>query len=270
VFNSGSRDENKNVGEGGKRMKLQGKVAIVTGAAVGIGRAVAELFAKEGAKVVLTDIKEKEGMEAAKSINGHSGEALFIRHDVSKEDEWIRVVNETMEKYGTIDILVNNAGVYYICPLAETTLEKWNWLMGINVTGVFLGMKHVLPIMAKNRKGSVINLSSVAGLGGAAGHCLYGASKGAVRIMTKDAAVEYGPFNVRINSVHPAYIHTAMAEYGAEQAKTDVEKLGENYPLGRIGKPEEVAKACLFLASDDSSFITGEEMVIDGGMTVKL
>lgn len=157
-----------------------------------------------------------------------------------------------------------------ISPLAEITLEKWNWLMSINVTGVFLGMKHVLPHMAKNKNGSVINLSSIAGLGGAPGHALYGASKGAVRIMTKDVGTEYGPFNVRVNSVHPSYIKTAMASYGAETAQTSIDELGKDYPLRRIGNPEEVAATCLFLASDDSSFITGQEIVVDGGVTAAL
>lgn len=248
-------------------MKLKDKVAIVTGASAGIGKATAELFVKEGAKVVLTDIKEVEGQKVASEIGS---EAMFIKHDVAKEEDWIHVVNTTIDKFGKIDILVNNAGVYYISPLAEITLEKWNWLMSINVTGVFLGMKHVLPHMAKNKKGSVINLSSIAGLGGAPGHALYGASKGAVRIMTKDVATEYGPFNVRVNSVHPSYIKTAMASYGAETAQTSIDELGKDYPLRRIGNPEEVAATCLFLASDDSSFITGQEIVVDGGVTAAL
>lgn len=243
-------------------MKLKDKVAIVTGASAGIGKATAELFVKEGAKVVLTDIKEAEGQKVASEIDS---EAIFIKHDVAKEEDWIHVVNTTID-----DILVNNAGVYYISPLAEITLEKWNWLMSINVTGVFLGMKHVLPHMAKNKTGSVINLSSIAGLGGAPGHALYGASKGAVRIMTKDVATEYGPFNVRVNSVHPSYIKTAMASYGAETAQTSIDELGKDYPLRRIGNPEEVAATCLFLASDDSSFITGQEIVVDGGVTAAL
>lgn len=251
-------------------MRLKDKVAVITGASAGIGRSIAELFAKEGAKVVLTDINDEEGKKVVEVIKKNNGEAIFLHHDVAKEDEWVKVVNTTLETYGTIDVLVNNAGVYYICPIAETTLEKWNWLMGINVTGVFLGMKHILPIMAKNRKGSVINLSSIAGLGGAAGHALYGASKGAVRIMTKDVAVEYGPYNVRVNSVHPAYINTAMAKYGAETAQTDINELGKNYPLGRIGEPDEVAATCLFLASDESSFITGQEIVVDGGIMAKI
>lgn len=248
-------------------MKLKDKVAIVTGASAGIGKATAELFVKEGAKVVLTDIKEAEGQKVASEIGS---EAMFIKHDVAKEEDWIHVVNTTIDKFGKIDILVNNAGVYYISPLAEITLEKWNWLMSINVTGVFLGMKHVLPHMAKNKTGSVINLSSIAGLGGAPGHALYGASKGAVRIMTKDVATEYGPFNVRVNSVHPSYIKTAMASYGAETAQTSIDELGKDYPLRRIGNPEEVAATCLFLASDDSSFITGQEIVVDGGVTAAL
>ncbi|KPV44009.1 SDR family NAD(P)-dependent oxidoreductase [Alicyclobacillus ferrooxydans] len=247
--------------------RLQDKVAIITGAGTGIGKQTALLFAAEGASVVVTDIHEESGSQTANEIVENGGDALFFKHDVRSESDWQQVVQTTVEKYQKIDVLFNNAGIYLIKPLTETTVEEWERLMGINVTGVFLGMKHVLPVMAKQRAGSVINASSVAGLIGAAGHALYGASKGAVRIMTKDVAAEYAPYQIRVNSIHPGYIRTGMAEYGAQMAQVTMEQLGQGYPLGRLGDPMDVAKLVLFLASDDSSYITATEFVIDGGMT---
>lgn len=248
-------------------MRLEKKVVMITGAATGIGRETAILFAKEGAKLILTDINEENGNQVVNEIQGDGGEAIFLKHDVSSEDNWKNVVEEAVTAYSKIDVLMNNAGIYIIKPLADTTLEDWNKLMDINVTGVFLGMKHVAPIIAKQQKGSIINLSSVAGLQGFAGHTLYGASKGAVRTMTKDVAMEYARENVRVNSIHPGYIATGMAEYGAEKAKTTTDDLGKMYPLGHIGEPIDVAYAALFLASDESKYITGQEFVIDGGAT---
>lgn len=190
---------------------------------------------------------------------------------MTEEEQWRDVVERTVQRFGTIDILFNNAGIFLIKPITETSVEEWNDVMNVNVTGTFLGMKHVLPIMAKNRRGSIINSSSVAGLKGAPGRALYGASKGAVRIMTKDVAIEYAPYNIRVNSIHPGFIaKTNMAEYAANVFQTTVEKIGEQYPLKRAGALEDVAKAVLFLASDDSTFITGTELVIDGGVTNRL
>ncbi|MFF2797211.1 SDR family NAD(P)-dependent oxidoreductase [Lysinibacillus xylanilyticus] len=251
-------------------MRLENKVAIITGGGTGIGKETAFLFAKEGAKVVITDINEQSGSAAVKDIQAIGGEALFVRHDVSNEDDWKKVADETINTFGKVDVLFNNAGIYIIKPLAEIELAEWNRLMSINVTGVFLGMKHIMPLMAKQNKGSVINASSIAGLTGAAGHVLYGASKGAVRIMTKDAAMEYASAGVRVNSIHPGYIDTGMADYASETTGNSKEQLGENlFPLGRLGSVNEVAKMVLFLASDESSFSTGAEFVIDGGATAK-
>ncbi|PJO40718.1 SDR family NAD(P)-dependent oxidoreductase [Lysinibacillus xylanilyticus] len=251
-------------------MRLENKVAIITGGGTGIGKETALLFAKEGAKVVITDINEQSGSAAVKDIQAFGGEALFVRHDVSNEDDWKKVADETINTFGKVDVLFNNAGIYIIKPLAEIELAEWNRLMSINVTGVFLGMKHIMPLMAKQNKGSVINASSIAGLTGAAGHVLYGASKGAVRIMTKDAAMEYASAGVRVNSIHPGYIDTGMADYASETTGNSKEQLGKNlFPLGRLGSVNEVAKMVLFLASDESSFSTGAEFVIDGGATAK-
>lgn len=247
-------------------MRLEGKVAIITGAGTGIGKSTALRFAKEGAKVVVTDINEASVQQTAEEVKKLGGEALAIRHDVGSEDNWIQVVDEAVKAFGTIDVLFNNAGIYVIKPLFDTTVEDWNRLMNINVTSVFLGMKHVIPVMLKQQRGSVINASSIAGIGGSPNHVLYGASKGAVRTMTKDVAMEFATQGVRVNSIHPGYINTAMVDYAAATTHRDKEALGQAVsPLGRVGNVDEVSNLVLFLASDESSYITGAEMVIDGG-----
>ncbi|GMK40508.1 3-alpha-hydroxysteroid dehydrogenase [Paenibacillus sp. CCS19] len=251
-------------------MRLDGKTALITGGATGIGRTTAIRFAKEGARVVVTDINEAGASETAALIQANGGEAISFRLDVGSEENWKQIVQDVVKSYGTIDILFNNAGIYVIKPLFETSIEDWNRMLSINVTGVFLGMKHVIPIMARNKKGSVINASSIAGLTGAPGHTMYGASKGAVRIMTKDAAMEFATLGVRVNSIHPGYINTAMVEYASETTKQSKEQLGQAVsPMGHVGTTEDVANLVLFLASDESSYITGAEHVIDGGATAR-
>jgi len=249
--------------------RVQDKVAIVTGGGKGIGRACSILLAQEGAKVVLTQRHEKEALEVVETIASQGGSAVYVQQDVTKEEDWEKVLDATREEFGPPDILVNNAGIYIIEPVAETSLEQWNKLMAVNVTGVFLGMKHCAPVMEQNGGGAIVNMSSVAGLIGVPNHALYGASKGAVTVMTKDAAIEYASRNVRVNSVHPGYIDTRMAEYGAEEQDTTKEGLGEWHPLGDIGKPMDVAFGVLYLASDEARFITGAELAIDGGLTAK-
>ena len=250
--------------------RLKEKVAIVTGGASGIGLATVKAFLAQGASVAFTDVDKKKGEKVLETLKKKAQKrARFFKHDVTKEAHWERVVNQTVEAFGHIDILVNNAGIYKIIALPETTLDEFQSVMDVNVLGVFLGMKHVCPKMAEQGGGSVINLSSVAGLIGAPSHVAYGASKGAVRVMTKDVALEYGSKGVRVNSVHPGYIDTQMAKKGAEAAGTDVKGLGKDYPLGHIGQPEDVAHAVVFLASDESAFITGTELVIDGGVTAR-
>jgi NAD(P)-dependent dehydrogenase (short-subunit alcohol dehydrogenase family) len=248
--------------------RVQGKTAIVTGGAHGIGRAVARMLADEGARVAVTDVDDA-GTTTVDLITEAGGDAIFLEHDVTSEADWERVVREVTDTFGAPDVLVNNAGIYHIEPVAETSVEDWTALMDVNVTGVFLGLKHCTPPMAEQGRGSVINLSSVAGLVGVPNHTCYGASKGAVRIMTKDAAMELAESGIRVNSVHPAYIDTQMADYGAEAQDATKEELDAMHPIGHMGEPEDVAYAVLYLASEESKFMTGSELVLDGGFTAQ-
>ena len=252
---------------------LSGRVAIVTGAARGIGAATAKALAGAGAKVLCTD--RLDASETAKAVGG----AAFT-HDVTAETDWIAAVAEAEKRFGGLDILVNNAGVFWIRPIAETTLEEWRKMQAVNVEGVFLGMKHALPAIAKRADrweggGAVVNLSSVAGLRGTALVSAYCASKGAVRLMTKAVAMEYAAAKVRVNSVHPGIIETdmgrALVEQFAHVASNDVgetrRQLAARHPLGYFGRDADVAAAILFLCSDAAAFVTGAEYVVDGGLT---
>ncbi|MFO8099796.1 MAG: glucose 1-dehydrogenase [Salinibacter sp.] len=249
--------------------RVSGKTALITGAALGIGRAAARMLAAEGAQVAITDINEEAGQEAADALSAEGLEVAFFEHDVASEADWARVVDAVQATFGPPDVLVNNAGIYQIEPLDEMSLEDWHRLMDVNVTGVFLGMKHCTPLMREQGRGSVVNLSSVAGLVGLSGHACYGASKGAVRIMTKDAAMELAEDGVRVNSVHPAYIDTQMSDYGADVQGATKEELDAMHPIGHMGEPEDVAYAVTYLASEESKFMTGSELVLDGGFTAQ-
>ncbi|KRE59630.1 SDR family NAD(P)-dependent oxidoreductase [Paenibacillus sp. Soil750] len=248
-------------------MRLLGKTAIVTGGANGIGKATVKKFLEQGAKVVFTDINEQLGNQTLDEFKSISNEVVFIKHDVQKEADWGLVVNTTIDKFGTIDILFNNAGIYSTKPVTDYAVEEWQTLLGINVMGVFLGMKHAVTTMIAQKSGSIINTSSVAGIKGAADTTLYGASKGAVRTMSKDLAKEVAAHQVRVNSIHPGVIQTQMGDAVASGKQVTTTQLAAGIPLNRVGTPEEVADLVVFLASDESSFITGTEMVIDGGMT---
>ncbi|MED5019131.1 glucose 1-dehydrogenase [Paenibacillus chibensis] len=248
--------------------RVSGKVAIVTGAAGGMGKADAILLAQEGAKVVVTDIQEDKVNEVVAEINNNGGEAMGFRHNVTSEEEWQHIVDETVKKWGKIDVLVNNAGISLAKALIDTTAQDWDKVMSINLTGGFFGLKHVIPVMQKNGGGSIINISSIAGLTGSNGAGPYTASKGAVRMLTKAVAIDYGKDNIRCNSIHPGYIETPMTkDLLADENMT--KWFMSNTPLPRLGKPENIAQGVLFLASDESSFITGAELAIDGGVSAR-
>ena len=243
-------------------MRLDGKVAIVTGAAHGMGEAEARLFAKEGARVVVADVLGKEAEAVAADIRASGGNAIGATIDVTSEPEWVALIAKTLASYGRIDILVNNAGISGSSVGDPDGLEGWQRVIAVNQTSVFLGTKLAAEQMAKTGGGSIVNISSIMGfVGGPGGHPAYSASKGAVRIYTKSAAVRYGPLGVRVNSVHPGYMPPML---NATNANERGEKIAAT-PLRRLAEPIEVAYGVLFLASDEASFVTGTELVIDGG-----
>jgi NAD(P)-dependent dehydrogenase (short-subunit alcohol dehydrogenase family) len=246
-------------------MRLQGKVAVISGAAHGMGEVEAQLFAAEGAKVVIADILENEAQQVVATITGAGGEALFVRLDVTKEEDWQEVVSTTVARLGKLDILVNNAGISgtYTSDLMST--EAWDRIMAINARGVFLGMKYAIPAMQKAGGGSIVNISSISGVVGQDyTHMAYNASKGAVRIMTKSAAVQYAKDGIRVNSVHPGVMPAMRTSRGSAMPETRQRMLAQ-VPMGREGRREEVGYAVLFLASDEASYITGTELIVDGG-----
>jgi NAD(P)-dependent dehydrogenase (short-subunit alcohol dehydrogenase family) len=245
-------------------MRLPGKVAIITGGAHGMGAEEAKLFAHEGAKVVIADILEDEGKKLEAEINQAGGEAMFMRADVTSEADWQRVVEATVARFGTLNILVNNAGLSSTSAADPMDTEGWRRIMEVNTTGVFLGTKYAIPTMRRAGGGAIVNISSIMGfVGGESGHPAYHASKGAVRLFTKATAVQYGPDGIRANSVHPGFMPPMRSARPRDAAA--LQRLVEWTPLRRTGKPIEVAYGVLFLASDEASFITGTELVIDGG-----
>ena len=243
-------------------MRLKGKVAIVTGGAHGMGEAEVRLFSEQGAAVVIADVLEKEGEAVAADLNAGQGRARFIRTDVTSETDWQRLIAETVATYGKLDILVNNAGISGSAVGDVDLLEGWQRIMNVNSTSVFLGTKHAAAEMAKAGRGSIVNISSIMGfVGSQDSHPGYAASKGAVRIYTKAAAAKYGPMGIRVNSVHPGYMPPMLNATNQAGRATKIAAT----PLRRLGEPIEVAYGVLFLASDEASFVTGTELVIDGG-----
>ena len=247
--------------------RLEGKVALISGAARGQGEAEARLFANEGAKVVFGDILDMEGEKVEAEINETGGEAKYIHLDVTNESEWETAVKESVNSYGKLDILVNNAGISIGKNVEETTLEEWDLVQDVNSKGVFLGTKAAIPAMRESGGGSIVNISSIAGLVGIAS-APYVASKGAVRLLTKSTAVQYGPENIRCNSVHPGFIETEMLRGILSNSEERAKRLAIT-PLGIFASAHDIALAVLFLASDESRYMTGSELVIDGGITAQ-
>jgi 3alpha(or 20beta)-hydroxysteroid dehydrogenase len=244
--------------------RLEGKVAIITGAAGGIGRAAARRMAEEGASLVLTDAEEERAVALAGELGERASSAV---HDVTSETDWQAVIASALETHGRIDVLLNNAGVFLAAALTDTSLEEFRRVIDVNVTGVFLGMRAVAQAMSEQGAGSIINVSSVAGLKGGPYLTAYAASKFAVRGMTKVVAKELAQSGVRVNSIHPGQIDTDMNARQREKTPELIEKLIRSIPLRRIGTPDEIAHAVIYLASDESIYTTGSELVVDGGAT---
>lgn len=254
--------------------RMRGKVAIVTGGALGIGRACALRLAEEGAVAVVTDVDSAKGPLVVEEIRSSGGEAIFVHQDVADEDQWELVTSAVIERYKRLDVLVNNAGVALARDVEHTTIEEWRRLMSINLDGVFLGTKHAIMAMKAAKGGSIINLSSIEGLIGDPNLAAYNASKGGVRLLTKSAALycARAGYNIRVNSVHPGYVWTPMVEnYLKSQgdAAAGRKMLDSMHPIGHIGDPDDIAYGVLYLASDESKFVTGTELVIDGGYTAQ-
>jgi NAD(P)-dependent dehydrogenase (short-subunit alcohol dehydrogenase family) len=254
--------------------RVQDKVAVVTGAALGIGRAAAVLLGREGAHVAVTDINESAGKEVVELIRQAGGSAEYWSLDTSDEANVQSVFAEVVERFGPINILVNNAGIAGINkPTHEVTREEWNAVINVNVNGVFYCTKHVIPVMRQAGGGSIINLSSIYGMIGAADLPPYHASKGAVTLMTKNDALFYASDAIRVNSVHPGFIWTPLVEDLGKQSPQGVDafrrELDSRHPIGHVGEPDDIAYGILYLASDESRFVTGSELVIAGGYTAR-
>ncbi|WP_285395334.1 SDR family oxidoreductase [Lysinibacillus sp. fls2-241-R2A-57] len=245
--------------------RLANKVAIITGAASGQGAEEARLFAREGAKVVATDVQFELLENVVKEINENGGQALAIKHNVTSTDDWKNVVETAAEKFGKVDILVNNAGITGLItqPIEDLDESTWDKILDINAKGPFLGIKAVLPEMKKAGGGSIVNISSLSGINGV-GNAAYNSSKGGLRLLTKNVALDYGKYNIRVNSVHPGTIETPMIEMFTNNKEVREATLA-GIPLNVLGKPSDIAYGVLYLASDESKFVTGIELIIDGG-----
>jgi len=246
-------------------MRLQGKVAMITGGAHGMGETEAKMFAKEGAKIVVADVLEDEGRQVVSGIAELGGEATFVRLDVTDDAAWQRAVDIAVATFGKLDILINNAGISGSAGADLLSTEAWDQVMAVNAKGVFLGLKHAIPVMQKAGGGAIVNISSISGFVGQDYiHMAYNASKGAVRIMTKSAAVQFAKDGIRVNSVHPGVMPPMRTSTRGTESE-ERRRLLAKVPMGREGRREEVGAAVLFLASDEASYITGTELVVDGG-----
>ena len=250
-------------------MRLEGKVAIITGGARGQGATEARMFAQEGARVVIGDIRDEQGMQVEAEIRELGGEAVYLHLDVTSADDWQQAVDNAEQRFGKVDVLVNNAAIVLRKNIEETTADDWDNIMEINAKGVFLGTKAVIPAMRRAGGGSIINISSISGLV-AVGPPAYIATKGAVRLFTKSTAIQYAAENIRANSIHPGSVDTDMRREGiGASTPEEIQERIDQIPLGRVGTTEDIAYGVMFLASDESSFMTGSEVVIDGGYTAK-
>lgn len=249
-------------------MRLEGKVALISGGARGMGAAEARLFAGEGAMVVIGDVLEDEGRQTEAAINESGGRCVFVNLDVTDEASWQSAVATAVARFGKLDILVNNAGIARINNVENTGSEEWDLVMDINAKGVFLGTKAAIPALRDAGGGSIVNISSIAGLVGGRTSA-YAASKGAVRLLTKSTAIQYARDGIRCNSVHPGVIESPMTLPIMLDTAAGREESAARHPMGRIGQPEDIAYGVLFLASDEASFMTGSELVIDGGLTAQ-
>lgn len=258
-------------------MRLKGKVAYISGGGTGIGRATAEVFSEQGAKVVISGLKLEDLTDCVEAVKSKGGEILALVQDVTQEDSWPQVMEKTIETFGQLDIMVNNAGIALVGSVEDETLEGWRKTQTVNIDGVFLGTQAAIKTMKENGGGSIINISSIEGLIGAPNLAAYNASKGAVRIFSKSAALHCAEngYNIRINTLHPGFIETAMTttnvaeQFGEEIAAQIMGEMMAKVPIGRAGKAREMATSILFLASDDSSYMTGAELVVDGGYTAQ-
>jgi len=248
-------------------VRLKEKVAIITGGGSGIGRATALMFAREGAKVVVSDYNEGTGQQTVNDIKANGGDAIFVKADVSKEEEVKYMVDRAVGEYGKVDVLFSNAGIGELRKATELPVEDWDRTININLRGVFLCAKHTIPVMQKSGGGSIINNASILGHVGTPGATSYNSAKGGVVILTKNLALDYAKDNIRVNAVCPGYIKTPLVMNGLpEEMRKQLEAL---HPLGRMGEPDEVAYCVLFLASDESSFVTGSSLMVDGGYTAQ-
>jgi 3(or 17)beta-hydroxysteroid dehydrogenase len=250
--------------------RLKGKVALVTGAASGMGKTIAQIFAREGAKVTLADINESGGKQAAQAISQAGGQAIFAKLDVTSEEQWKAAVKKTVDHFGKLDTLVNCAGIFFGKSIEDMTYAEWKRVIAINLDGVFLGIKYSVGAIKKAGGGSIINMSSAGGIVGTVDSSPYNASKGGVRLLTKAAAMEFSKaghgYNIRVNSVHPGVIKTPMTEW-IQRGDEGSEAIVKEQPIGYLGEPEDVAYGVLYLASDEGRYLTGSELVIDGGWT---
>ena len=257
--------------------RLDGKVAFLSGAARGIGGATARLMAQAGAKVAIGDVLEERGRQTAKEIESAGGQALYVSLDVTNEASWAAAIDATVKKFGKLDVLVNNAGIFNGKGVEDASLDEWNRLVAVNLTGVVLGTRAALPHLKKT-KGNIVNLASIAGLVGSQLDPLYSLTKGGVTLFTKSTALEFGRkgYKIRVNSIHPGLIETDMGQQtfamrARQQGTNDTEKARQTtlalHPIGRLGVADDIAKGIVFLASDDAGFMTGAGLVVDGGWT---